>query len=615
MKRKFQAMVIGKKRMAVYVLLTVLCIAILPVKADRVRAQEIQSADFTKEQQDYIAKKKVIKAVSVTDYRPIAAKDEKDGTYTGLAIDILSKFEEQTGLEVEYIEADSYKSAMQMLEKGTADIGTMTAGYSYSENLYKINLTEPYLNSQMMMLHSKNINLSSLPGYNIAEVEGYPVLSQNPSIGHLQFATPGDCILAMRSGHADIMYCDIFTGTNHLRQYENRDMVFLPINIEIQFRFGVSGAEEAALTELLNQTIAGMSRQEINDSLTHNQKAAVYSIGDFVYHYPFEIICVILTIAFLSMLVFGVYTKIKSRQSIATYGYAKSYAMLADMFGEAGLSYGYMEDKMTIFGKYADKLAMPLEIENFSAYLEDETKEISLTKQQFEWMLQAGMEGKAYDMDLECRLKSGEWQHFRLIFSVISTEESYKRPICMMGCLTNTEEEYQEKKKLKTIGFQDNLTGLFNRAGAENAIKARMQSDNDIAKDVLLILDVDYFKSVNDTYGHKCGDDVLRCVGEQLLQIFRKADILCRWGGDEFLLYITGLADYVEAIEERCIALQARMREYTYENEAVPVTISIGGAAVGKKSLEEAFKEADKALYRVKEEGRDSVYIITDAQK
>lgn len=615
MDRKFQIICIGKKRMIIYVLLAALCVEAFLTKADKAWAKETQTADFTEEQQDYIDRKKVIKAVSVPDYRPIAAKDETDGTYQGLAIDILNKLGEQTGLEIEYIEADSYKSAMQMLEEGGADIVTVAAGYSYSENLYEINLTEPYLNSQMMMLHSKSISLRNLPGYNIAEVAGYPVLSQNPAISHLQFSTPEDCILAIRSGHADVMYCDTFTGTNHLRQYGNRDMVFLPVNIEIQFRFGVSKSEEAVLTELLNDTIAGMSRWEINDSLTYNQRAAVYSLGDFVYYYPFEIICVILTVALLSMLVFGVYTKIKSRQSIATYGYAKSYAMLADMFGEAGLSYGYMEDKMTIFGKYADKLAMPSEIESFSAYLEDETKGISLTKQQFEWMLQAGMEGKAYDIDLKCRLKSGEWQHFRLIFSIISTEESYKRPICMMGCLTNTEEEYQEKKKLKTIGFQDNLTGLFNRAGAENAIRARMQSDNDITRDVLLILDVDYFKSFNDKYGHKCGDDVLRCVGAHLVQIFRKEDILCRWGGDEFLLYIIGLADYAEAIEERCIALQAKMREYMYENEAVPVTISIGGAAVGENSFEETFKEADKALYRVKEEGRDSIYIITDMQK
>lgn len=74
---------------------------------------------------------------------------------------------------------------------------------------------------------------------------------------------------------------------------------------------------------------------------------------------------------------------------------------------------------------------------------------------------------------------------------------------------------------------------------------------NSPQNDILMIIDVDHFKAFNDSYGHDCGDAVLVSVGRHLKQIFRRGDILCRWGGDEFFLYLVNAAGNTQPIADR----------------------------------------------------------------
>lgn len=570
-----------------------------------------QETELSKEEQTYVEEKGTIRVAIVDDWLPLSSKTSGEQMYQGLSVDILEKFGSRTGLKIEYIEAENYRESIRMTEDGETDITAVAVEYSYSENLHKIHVSETYLEAQMMMLYNKGIELSEEKKHSVAEIDGYPNFSSSENVSYMFFDTLDDCILAVRSYQADMMYCDIFTGMIRIRQYKNRDLCSFPINTEKQFKFGISQTENPVLEKMLNETITGMNRKEINESLTHNRGNDIFTLGDFLYYYFFEVICVVLTAAALIVMVFVEYTRIKSRQSIAQQGYAQSYSMLADAFGEAAFSYDYIEDKMTIFGKYGDKLSMPSVIENFSAYLEDEQREISLTKEQLEHMLRKGMLGEVYDINLECKLRTGEWEHFRLVFSVTVTDESYKRPICMVGCLINIEEDYKEKKRLLYIGMYDKLTGLYNRMGGDEAIK-KLQEEGSRKDDMLLIVDVDFFKNFNDIYGHQCGDDVLMYVGNQLRTVFREDDILCRWGGDEFLLYLIGAGKRVDVIERRCAALKNIMKQYEFEGRRIPVTLSIGGVVVGGKSIEETFQAADKALYAVKEAGRDSAFIASE---
>jgi diguanylate cyclase (GGDEF)-like protein len=123
----------------------------------------------------------------------------------------------------------------------------------------------------------------------------------------------------------------------------------------------------------------------------------------------------------------------------------------------------------------------------------------------------------------------------------------------------------------------------------------------------LILLDLDYFKSVNDTWGHPAGDRVLRIFCETIASVLRPHDVLGRVGGEEFAVVLP------DTEEEAAAAVAERIRVATAgiaveaSGEPIAVTTSIGVSADRRASIEELFAAADTALYRAKENGRDRI--------
>ena len=103
----------------------------------------------------------------------------------------------------------------------------------------------------------------------VAQVEGYPVISSRDSITYMSFDSPDDCLMAVRSGQADVMYCNSFSALDYVQRFENRELTTIPLDIVVQFRFGISPKADAVLKELLNRTILSLTRAEVNQSLTY----------------------------------------------------------------------------------------------------------------------------------------------------------------------------------------------------------------------------------------------------------------------------------------------------------------------------------------------------------
>lgn len=164
----------------------------------------------------------------------------------------------------------------------------------------------------------------------------------------------------------------------------------------------------------------------------------------------------------------------------------------------------------------------------------------------------------------------------------------------------------------RRAAFDDPLTGLANRrgfiAGAEKAVEQARQSGRPAA---LLVLDLDFFKAVNDTYGHQVGDRVLRRFATVVTARLRANDLMARIGGEEFAAVLpdTSLEGGLE-VAERIRAVVAGMR-VPVQGEAISVisvTVSIGVASSwGKETLDAVLSSADTALYRAKAAGRNRV--------
>lgn len=131
----------------------------------------------------------------------------------------------------------------------------------------------------------------------------------------------------------------------------------------------------------------------------------------------------------------------------------------------------------------------------------------------------------------------------------------------------------------------------------------------------LMILDLDEFKKINDTYGHHIGDEVIRSTGHKLTAVLGKEDYICRFGGDEFLILFVDQG--IDIVLEKCrYILSIQSRYLQMEDKVIEVNYSVGIASKEKnENYKELLEKADKALYHVKENGKGGVMIYGEGGK
>lgn len=174
-----------------------------------------------------------------------------------------------------------------------------------------------------------------------------------------------------------------------------------------------------------------------------------------------------------------------------------------------------------------------------------------------------------------------------------------------------TEELEKAIKQLTLISGLDPLTGISNRR--DFSAKAEQEFQRFVREEeyfTILMLDIDYFKQCNDTYGHAAGDYVLQTVADILSKTVRAQDIMARWGGEEFIILLpkTDVAQ-AETVAHK-IQYNLAQTDINYERHSLTITLTVGIAKVRKEeSLEDVIRRADNALYHGKEHGRNRVEV------
>lgn len=179
-------------------------------------------------------------------------------------------------------------------------------------------------------------------------------------------------------------------------------------------------------------------------------------------------------------------------------------------------------------------------------------------------------------------------------------------------CRVNQNMELLEHiKELKHIATRDYLTGLYNRRHFFEVGEKLFNRANKAQKNLAVgLIDIDFFKAVNDTYGHDVGDIVLRRIGELLASSFRVSDLVARLGGEEFCFLLPNISsDDAAVVFEQ---VRARIEQDTIilpDQTVLKITASIGVCTSFEKNLEVALSKADKLLYQAKHNGRNQVVL------
>ena len=170
--------------------------------------------------------------------------------------------------------------------------------------------------------------------------------------------------------------------------------------------------------------------------------------------------------------------------------------------------------------------------------------------------------------------------------------------------------------QLKKPASIDTLTGVLSRREVMEQAKSaglqpaqRQAERHKVGTNGVMMLDIDFFKRVNDTHGHLIGDTVLKIVAQRLVTSLRHQDLIGRFGGEEFLVILPNSSmETTKILAERCRKLIGEA-PVTYEGKAICVTVSIGISCypidVGENAFMHALEDADKALYQAKSSGRN----------
>ena len=205
--------------------------------------------------------------------------------------------------------------------------------------------------------------------------------------------------------------------------------------------------------------------------------------------------------------------------------------------------------------------------------------------------------------------KSPSKQGFKEVFiSAFRVENDLGDPLCYVQMkreareyLRIIEKSQKERERILSLAHKDPLTQLFNRTGFSEALQKRAQEGK---VGCIIFADIDNFKSVNDTYGHDKGDSVLQGVSALVQHCVRESDLVARFGGEEFVLWVeAGLK------ESELIAEKIRHSIAHTQIASLELTCSFGVSAVAENRFEEAIKRADEAMYAAKRGGKNRVIL------
>jgi diguanylate cyclase (GGDEF)-like protein/PAS domain S-box-containing protein len=221
--------------------------------------------------------------------------------------------------------------------------------------------------------------------------------------------------------------------------------------------------------------------------------------------------------------------------------------------------------------------------------------------------------GRAVTLDTQIRTWHGERRWMRLS---INAEQENGRTVRIFGAKQDITTDRQVMESLRQQAETDPLTGLANRSLFQSRYReVVIDSLNYAFASALVLIDLDRFKSLNDTFGHSAGDACLCEVARRLKQAFHNAGLIARLGGDEFALILHAPRDparIAHALQQAVVMLN---RPLFWNGLHLEVGASIGVALIGRphrRRIAELFAEADMALYDAKAAGRNKVHLFGD---
>ena len=548
---------------------------------------------------EYIGRKKTIRAGVMLGRAPLQYQ-AKNGEIRGISIEVLKYIEEQTGLMYEIVPFHNWEEYSRAVEEGTIDMVIGIVDDYEGTGADSCALTLPYLSvSLQLIMNDKVENLAKMSGKRLALQKS--LLKDQDTTGEpLYYDSIEECMEAVHKGEADYCYGNSYAVQYYLAAHNYKNLLTFAQseNWTQKYCFGIRRPVDIMLLSIMNKVIRVLPEDRVNHFLYEN----VYDAGDltfseYVMRNPEQ--SVLYLALFLLAVVTAVFitVEIARRRNMARKALENQrYEQLSELSNEFLYEYNIREGILNLTEQTAGFLGCERKIQN------PETMKQKFPV--FSYMISQ----EENNTEHECLLPGGNVRWLKVISKMVL--DTTGRPWYAVGKLIDIQMEREIKDQLEAKAQRDSLTGVYNSATSHQLMRQVLVEEDRNGAGAMIIMDIDYFKQINDYLGHYTGDQVLEETAEILQACFRTEDIVGRLGGDEFVVFMKAVSD-PEIVKQRCTEVLDRVKEVTMEKHGKEVTLSIGAAmAGGEKDYDVLYRKAEQALYQIKKHGRSGVLVV-----
>lgn len=546
------------------------------------------------EERAYVESAAPVRVGVLTDQPPYQYVE--DGQLKGIAVQLLDAVAEKTGLTFEYVPVATIDELDARCASGELD---MAAGVDYNYITARekgLALAQPYVTASYVLVANENVGEEGLAGKRLALVESnrYNGLFLGTVV---RFPTVSACLRAVFEDQADYTYVDEYVMQYFLNMPEFRNVRISPQTHQARnVRFAVVRDKSDPLLSIVDKAVGSFTEVERQAIINANVlRERPFTVEDIVRAYPIESLLIAVGICLLALVVALIFLLQRARANAKIALDLKKrlqlYALSDDYFFEFDRRTG----ELMLFVPSRGGEVEPLTLD--SKTLSEDADEESAA---FYQLLHTD-ESTIAEMRVPDR--GGVFRWVRVTAEPVGDRAG--RVAFTVGKIKVIDEERREKDRLVEQAERDSLTGLFNVEAMRQRVMDRTEALSAGERGALIIVDVDNFKDVNDTFGHPEGDRVLVDVARILRERCSPRGVTARVGGDEFMAYL----DHVEDADELrtfCEEVRRVVEDHTFPTSDCRVTLSVGAVLSQSGSrFDQLYRHADEALYVAKRDGRN----------
>ena len=526
--------------------------------------------NFTEVEQKFIQNTEPLKVAYVLGAAPIQYKNAREKA-AGISYEVLNVIESTTQLEFEIVLINPHEP----FDWSQFDIiAGMSKTYGNQSGIF----TTPYLVTQESLFVHKDVSITSVEDLT-SHVYGYVQIYDSENLERLpltkRYASQKDLMMAVNKGEVHYGLASTYSISYYITQYDLRDIYTMPSTMEDKdYRFFLNN-DAPELLSILNKAIHNIDDDTMNNIMISAVTTGQFGISWSDVYEGVRVYLIAGLILFVIFILWVNYSLQKNHNSLA--GDNEQFKILANLSDELLFQYDGIENLIDFKGKGSDVF------KNRSYYVDLQSR--------IKRFLSQGVSNGVSSFRFESSLSD------TIVLQIYHYHLENDSNI-IIGKIKDITEEVQREEYLINQSRKDGLTSLYNAKYTKESIQEFINTKPKERIDALVLVDMDDFKVINDTFGHLKGDYLLQEVSIALQNSFKNSKIIGRVGGDEFVVYV----EDIDFDETGCDPANHYLASLNDIDFPISITSSVGISIITNQiSYEQVFHEADYALYEAKD--------------